>query len=134
MLVEKALGYVTPVADQQLALLVRIWQGGLALGIAGTIGGIAGQAAGPSVAVALSDEVPGTRPQATHPPPILPTKLQLATMMAQEELTDQNAAAAFRAVSTRLYSNYVKLFLRVGSDLATLHRRVIRMGRVGCQS
>lgn len=71
--------------------------GGLLRGMAGTLGGIADQAAGPSAAVALSNEAPGTRTTATRNPPTLPTKLQVATMLANEEHTDQSAAAAFRA-------------------------------------
>jgi hypothetical protein len=95
---QQTTGRITKIADNAMrgaqAKITERAQGpggGLLLGVAGTIGGIADQAAGPSAAVALSDEVPGSRPKASRNPPALPTKLQLATMIANEEATDRDA-------------------------------------------
>jgi hypothetical protein len=101
---EQTTNRITKVADDAMrkaqGKLVERAQGpggGLLLGLAGTIGGIADQAAGPSAAVVHANEVPGTRPEATRNPPSMPTKLQLATMLANEEETERKATAAFRA-------------------------------------
>ena len=100
---QQTTGRITKIADNAMrgaqAKITERAQGpggGLLLGVAGTIGGIADQAAGPSAAVALSDEVPGSRPKASRNPPTLPTKLQLATMIANEEATDRDAVRSTR--------------------------------------
>ena len=67
------------------------------MGIGGTLGGIADQAAGPAAAAALKDHAElGQQAPASRSPPSLPTKLQLATMLANQEASEKASTNAFR--------------------------------------
>eukprot|EP01045_Picozoa_sp_COSAG04_P011377 COSAG04_NODE_731_length_10733_cov_3.264435_9_plen_325_part_00 len=70
-------------------------KGALLHSVAGTIGGIADQAAGPAAAAAAAEDA-AVRAAPSRSPPALPTPLQISTQLATEQATTAAAKDAYK--------------------------------------